>query len=87
MNVFYIQVYIIAGWRKIETMRLVKNDHKPVDVVPSQVTPLSVVRIFSVNCCTFATEVAISIYTLRLVVEGSNPALPRKFSVGVARDF
>ena len=34
----------------METVRLVKNEHEPVDVAPSQVTPLSVARIFSVSC-------------------------------------
>jgi len=31
-----------------DTVRLVRDGHDPVDVLPSQVTPLSIARIFSV---------------------------------------
>lgn len=36
----------------IETVRLVGSGHDPVDILPSQVTPLSIARIFSVSRCT-----------------------------------
>ena len=36
----------------IETVRLVRSGHDPVDILPSQVTPLSVAWMFSVSGCT-----------------------------------
>ena len=33
----------------MDTVRLIRGEHEPVDVMPSQVTPLSVARMFSVS--------------------------------------
>ena len=40
----------------IPTVRLVRSGHDPVDILPAQVTPLSIARIFSVSCIEYPDQ-------------------------------
>ena len=62
-----------------ETARLVRSGHDPVDILASQISPLSVARIFSVSY--------VFIYTLPLVITNVSPLQLDPLTVWLREEF